>query len=185
MKVTSAATPDVLFPEPRVFGDARFFFERLNQNTFDEAVGRHAEFVQHNNSRSARGVLRDSHHQLAPHAQGKRACDQRTGVRSRDGCPRQQADRRQAGRHRARCREPYAVSTANVHGAGFLVMSECDDSRYKAPDFHAPIRDRSIRFDDPAIGTTWPLDDFDPSLSFCDCAAPPLARGRTVQPEAR
>jgi len=72
MKATATELPEVLILEPQVFGDARgFFMESFSQRAFDEAVGRHVEFVQDNHSRSARGVLRGLHYQLAPHAQGK------------------------------------------------------------------------------------------------------------------
>ena len=52
--------------------DRGFFLESFNQRAFDAAVGKHVEFVQDNHSRSARGVLRGLHFQVAPHAQGKR-----------------------------------------------------------------------------------------------------------------
>jgi dTDP-4-dehydrorhamnose 3,5-epimerase len=65
MKATPTAIPDVLIIEPKVFGDARgFFFESFNQKAFDEAIGRHVEFVQDNHSRSAKGVLRGLHYQI-------------------------------------------------------------------------------------------------------------------------
>src|SRR5262245_24131381 len=72
MRVVPTALPEVLILEPKVFGDERgFFLESFNQRDFDRAVGRHAEFVQDNQSRSQRGVLRGLHYQLPPHAQGK------------------------------------------------------------------------------------------------------------------
>ena len=71
MKVTATRIPDVLVFEPKVFGDARgFFMESFNSRVFDDAVGRHVEFVQDNHSRSARGVLRGLHYQIQQ-AQGK------------------------------------------------------------------------------------------------------------------
>ena len=71
MKITKTAIPDVLIIEPKVFGDERgFFMESFNQSIFDNAVGRHFNFVQDNYSRSSKGVLRGLHYQLE-HAQGK------------------------------------------------------------------------------------------------------------------
>ncbi|MFT4266059.1 MAG: dTDP-4-dehydrorhamnose 3,5-epimerase, partial [Xenophilus sp.] len=65
MKITPTAIPDVLILEPRVFGDHRgFFMESFNQKAFDEAVGRHVDFVQDNHSRSSQGVLRGLHYQI-------------------------------------------------------------------------------------------------------------------------
>ena len=65
MKVTATKIPDVLIFEPKVFGDARgFFMESFNSKVFDDAVGRHVEFVQDNHSRSGKGVLRGLHYQI-------------------------------------------------------------------------------------------------------------------------
>ena len=72
MKITPTALPELLILEPRVFGDARgFFTESWNEQAFNKAVGYEVRFVQDNHSRSARGVLRGLHYQLAPHTQGK------------------------------------------------------------------------------------------------------------------
>jgi dTDP-4-dehydrorhamnose 3,5-epimerase len=65
MNIIKTDIPEVLVCEPRVFGDARgFFFESFSSKVFDEAVGRHVEFVQDNHSQSQKGVLRGLHYQL-------------------------------------------------------------------------------------------------------------------------
>ena len=65
MQAIQTAIADVLIFEPKVFGDARgFFFESFNQQVFDQAVGRHVDFVQDNHSRSSKGVLRGLHYQI-------------------------------------------------------------------------------------------------------------------------
>ena len=70
MKVTPLAIPDVLLIEPKIYEDSRgYFYESYNARSFDEAVGRHVQFVQDNHSLSARGVVRGLHYQLAPAAQ--------------------------------------------------------------------------------------------------------------------
>ena len=72
MNVTATAIPGVLLIAPRVFSDDRgFFYESFNQQAFDAVTGASFSFVQDNHSRSARGVLRGLHYQLAPRAQGK------------------------------------------------------------------------------------------------------------------
>ena len=71
IQVTATALPEVKIIEPKVFGDARgFFYESFNGREFSEHVGVGVEFVQDNHSRSAKGVLRGLHYQIA-HAQGK------------------------------------------------------------------------------------------------------------------
>ena len=71
MKRIDTALPDVFLIEPKVFGDSRgYFYESYNQKVFDEMAGSHVEFVQDNQSRSAKGVLRGLHYQIQQ-AQGK------------------------------------------------------------------------------------------------------------------
>ena len=71
MKRIDTALPDVFLIEPKKFGDSRgYFFESFNQRVFDQMAGRPVSFVQDNQSRSARGVLRGLHYQIRQ-AQGK------------------------------------------------------------------------------------------------------------------
>ena len=72
MKVTSLKIPDIKLIEPEVFEDKRgSFFESFNQQKFNDAVGQKITFVQDNQSKSKRGVLRGLHYQDEPLAQGK------------------------------------------------------------------------------------------------------------------
>ncbi len=65
MQLIATAIPDVKVVEPKVFGDTRgYFFESFNQRNFDTALGETLTFVQDNQSRSARGVLRGLHYQV-------------------------------------------------------------------------------------------------------------------------
>ena len=58
--------------QPNVFEDERgHFLERWNQQRFNDLVGSEVSFVQDNQSRSRRGVLRGLHYQVSPSAQGK------------------------------------------------------------------------------------------------------------------
>ncbi len=159
MKVIPQAIPDVLLIEPKVFGDARgFFLESFNQQAFTAATGVGLPFVQDNHSRSVRGVLRGLHYQLAPKAQGKL-------VRATRGAVFDVAlDIR-------RDSPTYGVwagavlSEENQHqlwvppglAHGFLVLSDTADFLYKTTDYYSPAHERSIRWDDPAIGIDWPL----------------------------
>jgi len=72
MKVTSLKIPEVKLIEPDVFEDERgFFYESFNQHEFNNAVGQEISFVQDNQSKSKKGVLRGLHYQKSPFAQGK------------------------------------------------------------------------------------------------------------------
>ena len=71
MNVISTSLEGVVILEPRVFEDARgYFFESFSQREFDEKV-RPIRFVQDNESRSTRGVMRGLHYQRMPHTQSK------------------------------------------------------------------------------------------------------------------
>ena len=170
MNVTPTAIPDVLIIEPKVFGDARgFFYESFNGRAFDEAVGRHVEFVQDNHSRSSKGVLRGLHYQIQQ-PQGKlvrvargAVFDVAVDIRKSSptfgkwvGVELSEDNHRQLW-----------VPPGFAHG--FLVLSETADFLYKTTDYYAPEFERSIRWDDPELAITWPLSNA-PQLSAKDAA---------------
>ena len=65
MKITPLSFKDVLLIEPEVFNDERgFFFESFNQRTFNKLIGREVKFVQDNQSRSKKNVIRGLHFQI-------------------------------------------------------------------------------------------------------------------------
>ena len=174
MKVTKTAIDGLLILEPKVFGDERgFFTESFNQKVFDEAIGRHIEFVQDNHSRSAKGVLRGLHYQLPPHAQGKlvrvthgRVFDVAVDMRRSSptfgqwvGAELDDKSHRQ-----------FWLPPGMAHG--FLVLSDSADFLYKTTDYYAPHVESSIRWDDPQLAVTWPEFGAAPSLSAKDANAP-------------
>ncbi|RYE40933.1 MAG: dTDP-4-dehydrorhamnose 3,5-epimerase [Hyphomicrobiales bacterium] len=169
MKVSASAIPDVLVIEPKVFGDTRgFFMESFNQKAFDNAVGRHVEFVQDNHSRSAKGVLRGLHYQLQQ-TQGKlvrctrgSVFDVVVDIRHASptfgkwvGLELSEENHRQLW-----------VPEGLAHG--FLVVSDSADFLYKTTDYYAPQHERAIRWDDPALGISWPDTGGEPQLSAKD-----------------
>ncbi|MBS0499475.1 MAG: dTDP-4-dehydrorhamnose 3,5-epimerase [Burkholderiaceae bacterium] len=180
MKVISTALPGVLILEPQVFGDARgFFTESYNRRRFAAATGLDIDFVQDNHSRSARGVLRGLHYQLRQ-PQGKL-------VRVVQGAVFDVAldirrDSPTFGRWAgveltADNRRQLWVPAGLAHG--FVVLSDSADFLYKTSDYYAPEHERSIRWDDPAIGIQWPLAAHGidtPILSAKDREGLPLAQ---------
>jgi len=176
MKITTTTIDGLLILEPRVFGDERgFFMESFNQKSFDEAVGAHVEFVQDNHSRSAKGVLRGLHYQLAPHAQGKLVRVTQGAVfdvavdirRDSPSFGRWVGVELSGANHRQ-----LWLPAGMAHG--FLVTSDSADFLYKTTDYYAPQAERSIRWNDPRIGIEWPLAGLTPILSAKDAAAPGL-----------
>jgi len=181
MKITQTNLPEVLIVEPRLFGDARgFFTESWNEQVFNQAVGQEVRFVQDNHSRSARGVLRGLHYQMAPHTQGKLvrvvkgavfdvAVDMR---RSSPNFGRWAGVELSEENHRQ-----LWVPPGFAHG--FLVLSESADFLYKTTDFYAPQSEACVRWDDPAIGIQWPDAGVVPRLAEKDAKAPLLAEAKT------
>ena len=181
MKVTPTAIADVLILEPKVFGDERgYFMESFNQRAFNTAVGHEVEFVQDNQSRSARGVLRGLHYQLPPHAQGKlvrvtlgRVFDVAVDIRAGSPTFGQWVGTELSDTNHRQMWIPPGLAH------GFLVLSESADFLYKTTDYYAPQAERSLRWDDPAIGIAWPDTGTPPVLSAKDAVAPALAQLRS------
>jgi dTDP-4-dehydrorhamnose 3,5-epimerase len=173
MNVETTAIEGVLILQPKVFGDARgFFLESFNQKVFDQAVGRHVDFVQDNHSRSARGVLRGLHFQRGEKAQGKlvrvvagAVFDVAVDIR-RDSPTfgRWVGAELSADNHRQ-----LWVPPGLAHG--FLVLSETADFLYKTTEFYSPQHEGAVRWDDPDLAIAWPDLGAAPTLSAKDAAA--------------
>ena len=169
MKATPTAIPEVLIIEPKVFGDARgFFYESFNGKAFDEAVGRHVEFVQDNHSRSAKGVLRGLHYQIQQ-PQGKLVRVVRGAVfdvavdirKSSPSFGKWVGVELSEDNHRQ-----LWVPPGFAHG--FLVLSETAEFLYKTTDYYAPAHERSIVWNDAALNIQWPDIGMAPQLSAKD-----------------
>jgi len=168
LKVTPTAIPDVTIIEPAVFRDARgFFMETWNLTRFREA-GLDLFFVQDNQSRSCRGTLRGLHYQVE-RPQGKLvrvvagevfdvAVDLR---RSSPTFGRSVTGILSAENHRG-----IWVPPGFAHG--FYTISEWADLVYKCTDFYFPEHERTLLWDDPALGINWPLVTAPPLLSDKD-----------------
>nr|WP_150306232.1 dTDP-4-dehydrorhamnose 3,5-epimerase [Pseudomonas saliphila] len=153
------AIPDVKLLQPKVHGDQRgYFLETFRQDLFAEAVDYKVDFIQDNESRSAKGVLRGLHFQLSPHAQSKlvrvvqgRVLD--VAVDLRRGSPT-------FGQHVA-----VELSGENKHqlfvprgfAHGFVVLSDEAVFAYKVDAYYAPECDRGIAWNDAQLGIDWQL----------------------------
>lgn len=182
MKVTATAIPDVLILEPKVFGDERgFFMESFNQRAFDEAVGRHVEFVQDNHSRSTLGVLRGLHYQMPPHAQGKlvrvvqgRVFDVAVDVRRSSPTFGQWVGLELSAENRRQLWLPQGMAH------GFLVLSDSADFLYKTTDYYAPSAERGLLWSDPQLGIAWPQVSVPLQLAGKDASAALLSESELL-----
>ncbi len=165
----------VLIIEPKVFGDDRgFFFESFNRRQFAEATGLDVAFVQDNHSRSVKNVLRGLHYQIQQ-PQGKlvrvvqgTVFDVAVDIRK---------DSPNFGQHvamelSAENKRMLWIPEGFAHG--FVVVSDTAEFLYKTTDYYAPEFERSIAWNDPAIGIQWPIQG-EPALSAKDQQAKLLA----------
>ncbi|RQZ09753.1 dTDP-4-dehydrorhamnose 3,5-epimerase [Burkholderia sp. Bp9031] len=172
--VTSTAIPDVKLIEPRVFGDARgYFFESFNQREFREQVA-DVEFVQDNESRSGKSVLRGMHYQIS-HAQGKlvrvvegEVFDVAVDLRRSSPTFGKWVGRVLSAENHLQMWVPAGFAH------GFLVMSETATFQYKTTDFWYPEFERVLLWNDAQVGIDWPLDG-DPVVAPKDLAGTVLA----------
>ena len=175
MNVIQTAIPGVVIIEPKVFGDDRgFFYESYNQQRFEELTGSAPVFVQDNHSRSARGVLRGLHYQIQQ-TQGKLV--RVTSGEVFDVCVDLRRSSPTFGKSvsvvlSAENHRQFWVPPGFAHG--FLVTSDSAEFLYKTTDYYAPQYERSLLWNDPALGIEWPLQQ-EPLLSVKDKAGIPLA----------
>ena len=149
--------PGAMLIEPTVYGDTRgAFFEAWNERTF-AASGIEARFVQENVSVSKRHVLRGLHYQVSQ-VQGKLIrvlagavfdviVDLRRSSPSFGRSLSVQLD----------AREPRSLWVPPGFAHGFLALADDTHVQYKVTDFWAPQAERTLAWNDPALGIHWPL----------------------------
>ncbi|WP_316888310.1 dTDP-4-dehydrorhamnose 3,5-epimerase [Ralstonia edaphi] len=175
LTVTPTALSELLLLEPKVFEDDRgCFFESFNAREFKEATGLSSEFVQDNQSRSARNVLRGLHYQ-AVRPQGKlvrvlqgEIFDVAVDIRATSTTFGKWVGVRLSAENRKQLWLPEGFAH------GFVVLSEYADVLYKSTEYYEPDFQRIIAWNDPVIGVEWPLAGI-PILSAKDRSAAPLS----------
>jgi dTDP-4-dehydrorhamnose 3,5-epimerase len=184
MRLLATELPGVIIVDPVIYTDDRgWFCESFNEARFNDGLAALGlptphRFVQDNHSSSKAGVLRGLHYQLPPHAQGKlvrvvrgAAFDVAVDIRSGSptfgrwvGIELSAANKRQAW-----------IPAGFAHG--FIALADETHFLYKTTDFYAKDCERSILWDDPAIGIDWPLVNASaPLVAPKDAAAPLLAQ---------
>lgn len=174
MNVISTAIPEVLLIEPAVFGDERgFFMETWQRRKFAE-VGIDYDFVQDNHSRSVQGTLRGLHYQILQ-PQGKlvrvthgEVFDVAVDIRRSSPTFGQWVGEYLTAENKRMLWVPPGFAH------GFYVTSDVAEFQYKCTDYYAPEHERSIRWDDPDLAITWPLQR-EPVVSAKDQQGSPLA----------
>jgi dTDP-4-dehydrorhamnose 3,5-epimerase len=166
--------PEVMLIEPHILSDERGLFSETYKRSEFESQGIIYDFVQDNHSRStSKGTLRGLHFQKEPAAQGKLIrCVQGeifdVAVDIRKGSPTYA--RWVSATLSAENHAMIWIPPGFAHGA--LTTSEVAEVIYKVTAEYSPSRDRSVRWNDPAIGIKWPVAN--PTLSKRDAEAPLL-----------
>ena len=174
MKLINTDIEGVYIIEPRLFEDERgYFFEAFSERKFAELTGVKTRFVQDNESRSARGVVRGLHFQLPPHAQSKlvrvvRGTILDVAVDIRRGSPtfgRYVAVELSEHNHRQ-----LFIPRGFAHG--FSVLEGDAVVEYKCDNYYAPESEGAIRWNDPTLAIDWRVADNKAIVSAKDMANP-------------
>jgi dTDP-4-dehydrorhamnose 3,5-epimerase len=171
MEIIQTAIPDVLIIKPKVFIDERgYFFETFHRERFQEA-GIPVNFVQDNESRSQKDVLRGLHLQKPPHQQGKL-------IRVIQGSVLDVVvDIRKSSPHYGKWVSTelsdqnkwlFWVPPGFAHG--FLTLENNTIFSYKCTGFYNKDLEMSIRWNDPDLSINWGIQS--PLLSEKDRSAP-------------
>ena len=168
MKIIPTTIPDILILEPKVFGDERgFFYESFNSRRWAELTGINADFVQHNHSRSAQGVLRGLHYQIQQ-PQGKlvrvvvgEVFDVAVDIRRNSPTFGQWFGTLLSADNKRQMWVPAGFAH------GFCVTSDVAEFLYLTTDYYAPEHERCIAWNDTDLAIQWPLAQ-EPNVSAKD-----------------
>ena len=182
MKFIPQSIADVILIKPTIHGDDRgYFVETFRQDLFEEAIGYKVNFVQDNESKSTKGVLRGLHYQLPPYTQAKL-------VRVIEGSVLDVAvDIRKSsltfGQYVAvelTANNKHQLFVPHGFAHGFVVLSDSATFAYKADNYYAPEHDRGIAFDDSELVIDWQLPLELLQLSDKDKTHPSLANAKDL-----
>jgi dTDP-4-dehydrorhamnose 3,5-epimerase len=182
LKFIPQSIPDVILIEPTVHGDDRgYFVETFRQDLFEEAIGYKVNFIQDNESRSTKGVLRGLHYQLPPYTQAKlvrviegSVLDVAVDIRKSSPTFGQHVAVELTVNNKRQLFVPYGFAH------GFVVLSDSTTFAYKVDNCYAPEHDRGIAFDDSELAIDWQLPLELLQLSDKDKTHPSLANAKDL-----
>jgi dTDP-4-dehydrorhamnose 3,5-epimerase len=176
MEFIPQSIPGVLLIKPKVFGDERgYFVETFRQDKFEEAVGHKVDFIQDNESKSTKGVLRGLHFQLPPFVQSKlvRVIEGKVldvAVDIRQGSP----TFGQFVTVELSAENKHQLFVPRGFAHGFVVLTDTAIFAYKVDNYYSPECDRGLAFDDQSLNIDWQLPNLELKLSDKDQNQPGL-----------
>ncbi|MBN2597979.1 MAG: dTDP-4-dehydrorhamnose 3,5-epimerase [Marinifilaceae bacterium] len=176
MQFIKTEIPEVVIIEPKVFGDDRgYFFESFNQKEFEENIGK-IDFVQDNESKSSRGVLRGLHFQKPPFNQAKlvrciegEVLDVAVDLRKDSMTYKKYVAVSLSGENKRQLFVPRGFAH------GFVVLSENATFAYKVDNWYSPNHDSGIAWNDEEIAVDWQIALEEVQLSGKDQQLLPLS----------
>jgi dTDP-4-dehydrorhamnose 3,5-epimerase len=173
MKFIETKISDVIIIEPAVYGDKRgYFLESYNQKKFEEVVGK-ISFVQDNESKSSKSVLRGIHFQKPPFEQAKlvrciegEVLDIAVDIRKNSKMYGQHVAVLLSGDNKRQLFVPRGFAH------GFLVLSDTATFAYKVDNTYAPEFDAGIRWNDKELNIQWGIEDSEVLVSSKDAELP-------------
>ncbi len=169
MKITKTSISDLIIIEPKVFNDSRgYFFEPYNKNKFDKLISK-TNFVQDNESKSIKGVLRGFHFQKPPYEQAKlvrcvygKVLDVALDIRKNSKTYGKFETVILSGENKKQLFIPRGFAHA------FLVLSDTALFSYKVDNIYNPDSDDGIFCNDVFLDVDWPFDKSDLIISEKD-----------------
>jgi len=182
LKFIPQSIEDVILIESTSHGDDRGYFEEtFRQDLFEEAIGYKVNFVQDNESKSLKGVLRGLHYQLPPYTQAKlvrviegNVLDIAVDLRKSSSTFGQYVSVELTAQNRHQLFVPHGFAH------GFVVLSDSATFAYKVDNYYAPEYDRGIAFDDDQIKIDWQSPAEELQLSDKDKNHPSLANSNDL-----
>jgi dTDP-4-dehydrorhamnose 3,5-epimerase len=177
MKFIPQSIADAVLIQPNSHDDDRgYFVETFRQDLFEDAIGYKVNFVQDNESRSIKGVLRGLHYQLPPYTQAKlvrviegSVLDVAVDIRKSSPTFGQHVSVELTGENKHQLFIPHGFAH------GFVVLSDSATFAYKVDNYYAPGHDQGIAFDDVKLAIDWQLALEELQLSDKDKTNPNLS----------
>ncbi len=173
MKFVNTPIEGLVIIEPSVFEDDRgYFLESYTKKKFEEAIGK-VSFVQDNESKSSKGVLRGLHFQKPPYAQAKlvrciegRVLDIAVDIREGSDTYGEHVIVELSGENKKQVFIPRGFAH------GFLVLSNSAIVSYKVDNSYEPAFDAGIRWDDSMLNIQWGVNESEVLVSEKDSKLP-------------
>ena len=182
MKFIPQLIPDIILIKLTLKNDIRgYFVETFRQDLFDDAIGYKINFIQDNESKSTKGVLRGLHYQLPPYSQAKlvkvidgRVLDVAVDIRKSSPTFGQHVAVELTSDNKDQLFIPHGFAH------GFVLLSDKATFAYKVDNYYAPKYERGIAFDDKDLAIDWKIPKKSLKLSDKDKLNPTLGAAKDL-----